>query len=275
MRLRRHLRISDLLALMSALLFLLPLYWALVASLRRPDLPPASTLEWWPKSLHWDNYAALFRLLPMGRYLGNSLLVVAVAVPLTWLNACLAGFGLAQLTERLRRSLVLASIGVMMMPSMALWVFRFRLLAWLGWVDTPGALICPALAAGSPLFVLLFYGAFRRIPSEVYDAARMDGASPWTIWWKIALPLVRPASAGVVVLAFLMYWGDFSSPVVYIRRPEWYTMPVALQLLHQLGPITWPLLMAGAMVMILPILLLFFFWQRFLSADFSPSWLLN
>lgn len=254
--------LSYLLSLVVAALFALPLYWAGVASLRRPDLPPAPALEWWLASPHWENLLQIFRLLPMGLYLRNSLLVVALAVPLTWLTAALAGFGLARLPERVRRPLLTASVAVMMIPGMALWVFRYRLLLWLGLADSLWALIVPAVAAGSPLFVLLFYWTYRRIPSDLYDAARVDGAGPWRLWWKVALPLARPTSFGVLILAFLMYWNDFSGPVVYVRRPEWYTLPVGLQLLKQAEATNWPLLMAAAMVMIVPIVPLFLLLQR-------------
>jgi multiple sugar transport system permease protein len=259
----------HLAGLACAAVFLLPFYWALVASLRQPGLPPARTIEWWPQPAHWDNYAQLFRVVPMGRYALNSLIVVAVAMPVTLLTAALAGFALSQLGVVWRRRLVMASVALMLIPGMAVWTFRFHVLSWLGLVDSLWALIVPAVAGGSPLFVLLFYWACWRIPSELYESARLDGAEAWTVWWQIAWPLVRPTTAAVVVLAFALYWGDFSTPVLYIFRPELYTLPIGLQLLRQMDATNLPLLMAGSVLMIAPVVVVFLVVQRLFLRDLT------
>ena len=245
-----------------AAVFVLPFYWAVVASLRRPGLPPARSVEWWPQPAYWDNYAELFRVVPMERYLANSLIVVAIAVPVTLLTAALAGFALSQLGAAWRRRLVTASVALMLIPGMAVWTFRFHILNALGLVDTLWALIVPAVAGGSPLFVLLFYWACWRIPRELFESARLDGAGAWTVWWRIAWPLVRPTTAAVAMLAFALYWGDFSTPVLYIFRPELYTLPIGLQLLKQMDSTNLPLLMAGSVLMIAPVVVLFLAVQR-------------
>ena len=161
---------------------LLPLFWVVVASLRAPGLPPASAIEWWPSAAHWDNYAELFRIVPMGRYVLNSLIVVIIAVPVTILVAALAGFALSQLGTVWRRRLVFASVALLLIPGMAIWTLRFYVLNWLGLIDSLAALIVPAVAGGSPLFILLFYWACWRIPPELYESARLEGAGAWTVW---------------------------------------------------------------------------------------------
>jgi len=240
----------------------LPFFWAVVASLRQPGQPPSRTVEWWPNPANWDNYAELFRVVPMGRYALNSLIVVAIAVPVTLLVAGLAGFALSQLGAAWRRRLVTVSVVLMLIPGMAVWTFRFHILHWLGLVDTLWALIVPSVAGGSPLFVLLFYWACWRIPSGLYESARLDGAGAWTVWWRIAWPLVRPTVAAVAVLAFALYWGDFTTPVLYIFRPELYTLPIGLQLLRQMDVTNLPLLMAGSVLMTVPVVVLFLLVQR-------------
>ena len=250
-------------------LFALPLYWALVASLRQPGLPPQAGVEWWPASAHWSNYVDIFRLVPLARYIGNSLLVVAVALPLTLLTASLAGFAMSQLPGLARRRLFAASIALLMIPGLSVWLFRYHILSWLGLIDTLWALIVPAFAASSPLFVLLFYWTFWRVPAEVYESARLDGAGALAVWRRIAQPLAWPTTAAVAILTFAMYWSDFTSPVLYIFRPQLYTLPIGLQLLKQLDATNWPLLMAAAAVMALPVVLLFLFLQRFFLHDLS------
>lgn len=270
---QRGLRIAATLALV--LLFVLPLWWMIVASLRPMGLPPPKTIEWWPADPRWSNYAEIFNQVPMGRYALNSLLVVLVAVPLTLLTASLAGFGLSQLRGKWRNRLLIAAIALLMVPAPAVWLFRYQLLSWLGLLTSLWALILPALAAGSPLLVLLFYWTFRRNPVELYEAARVEGADAWTTWRKIALPMARPTVAAVLVLAFALYWNDFTNPVLYLYRPSTYTLPVGLQILKQMDATNWSLLMAGAVVVTLPIVLLFLALQPLFLSDKALAELLE
>ncbi len=254
------------LAIAAAILFLLPIYWIFTASLRERGLPPPATIEWWPQAITLENYPFIFDLLPMARYIRNSLIVVGTAVPITVFTASIAGFAMSQEGDLWRRRLLTFSIVLLMIPGASVWLFRFQILSWLNLIDTLWALIVPAFAASSPLYVLLFFWAYRRIPSDIYEAGRLDGASPWLLWWGIARPLVRTTAVTVVILSFVLYWSDFVSPVLYIFRTDLYTLPIGLQLLKQLNPTDWSLLMAAAAVMTLPVLILFIFLQRsFLS----------
>ncbi len=253
----------------AAALFVLPLYWAVVASLRQAGLPPSAALEWWPTDAQWSNYAAIFRTVPMARYTLNSLLVVGAAVPLTLLTASQAGFALAQFPRRARRGLILLSIVLLMVPAWAVWLFRYQVLNALGLLDSLWALIAPAFAASSPLFVLLYYWAFRSAPEEVFEAARLEGASAWTCWRQVALPLAHPTSAAVTILTFLLYWSDFTSPVMYIFNPKYYTLAVGLQILKQYDVTNTPLLMAAAVFMTAPVLILFVLLQRIFLHNLS------
>lgn len=262
-------------ALIVTILFLLPLFWALVNSLRAVGAPPPNTIEWWPREAAWENYSQIFEMLPFSRYLVNSLLVVSIAIPATLTTASLAGFSMAQLPERPQRILITFSVVVMMIPAASVWLARFHILRWLGLLDTLWALIVPAFAASSPLFVLLFFWNFRRIPLEVFEAARLEGASALSIWWRLALPMARPTITGVALLTFVLYWSDFVSPVLYIFDPAWYTLPVGLQIVKQLDATNWPLLMAGAVIMTLPVILLFGSMQRFFLHDLSIAGLFD
>ncbi len=258
-----------------AAMFVLPLYWAVVASLRQPGLPPSPAIEWWPVAARWRNYAEIFEMVPLALYIRNSLVVVLFAVPLTLFTASWAGFALSQLPRPAQRRWLMASVVVLLVPSMSAWMFRYRILDWLGLLDTLGALIAPAAGASSPLFVLLYYWTCRRIPDEVYESARLDGANAWTIWRQIVSPLAWPTTAGVLVLAFLLYWSDFTSPVLYIYRPDLYTLPVGVQLLNQMDRTNFPLLMAGSVVMMLPAVVLFALTQRFFLHELSIGRLLE
>jgi len=119
------------------------------------------------------------------------------------------------------------------------------------------------------VFLRLFVWAVCLIPFGLYESARLDGAEAWTVWWRIAWPLVRPTAAAVAVLAFALYWGDFTTPVLYIFRPELYTLPIGLQLLKQMDATNLPLLMAGSMLMAAPVVVLFLAVQRLFLHDLS------
>jgi multiple sugar transport system permease protein len=249
-------------SLLVAALFLLPLIWMVSASLRQAGLPPPRTVEWIPDPVSPGNYGTLFDILPFGRYLLNSLAVVAVAVPLTIVTASMAGFAMAQLERRSRSLLVVLSIALLMVPVTALWLTRFLLFRSVGLVDSLAALIAPALMGTSPLFVLLFYWTFRRVPPELFELARIDGAGPLGIWRRVALPLAVPTSVAVALLAFLVYWGDFISPLLYLRSQDLYTLPLGLRQLQELDRSDWSILMAGSVVLVLPAVIVFLVVQR-------------
>jgi multiple sugar transport system permease protein len=261
--------------LLAVLVFTLPLWWMFAASLRPTGLPPSKTVEWWPSNPQWSSYAEVFRQVPMGRYTINSIMVVSVAVPLSLFTSAIAGFGLSQLRSPWRSRLLIAAIALMMVPSPAVWLFRYQLLSWLGLLTSIWSLVLPAFAAGSPLLVLLFYWTFRRIPVELFEAARVEGADAWTTWLKIAMPMARPTTAAVTVLAFALFWNDFTNPVLYLFKPSTYTMPVGLQILKQLDATNWPLLMAGSVIVALPMVLLFLLLQPLFLSDNALSDLLD
>jgi multiple sugar transport system permease protein len=265
----------HLAGILCALIFLLPLFWAVVASLRNPSLPPLVTLEWWPQDPHWDNYLEIFRLLPMLRYLRNSVIVAIIAVPITVLIASLAGFGISQLPARLQSHLVMWNVVLLMIPGTAVWLFRFQILSALGLIDTLWALIFPAFSGSSPLFVLLYYWSFRRIPKDGFDAARLEGINITLAWWQLGLPVAWPTTGGIAVLTFVIYWSDFVSPVLYIFNPQWYTLPVGLQILKQYDVTNIALLMATAVFITIPVIVLFVFLQRFFLHELSIANLLD
>lgn len=249
-------------ALAVAAVFLVPGLWVVAASLRQPGLPPPVTIEWVPEPLAWSNYARIFEVLPLARYLANSLLVAGLAVPLTIVVASWAGFAMAQLPPRARYALLALAVVVRMVPLTAVWLTRFLVLRELGLIDTILALLAPVWMGSSPFFVLIFYWSFRRQPAALFEAARLDGLGPLRIWASIAMPLARPATAAVALLTFVQYWSDFMNPLLYLKSDDRTTLALGLRVLQQLDATNWPLLMAGAVVMMLPVLLLLLVVQR-------------
>lgn len=231
-----------------ALVFILPLLWMLSAALHPLGTPLPNSLQLLPSLPTGRNFLRVWELVPFGRYALNSLMVVALAVPLTLITSSWAGMAMARLPQASQRRWVIISLAVLMVPGIALWSTRFLIYRQLGWIDSIWALIAPAWMGTSPFYVLMFYRAFRRIPAAVYDAARIDGAGLLQSWALVLLPIARPTALGVALLSFVVYWGDFISPLLYLNSESHYTLPVALQLLQQMSRSDWPLLMAAAVM---------------------------
>lgn len=239
-----------------AALFLLPILWMTAAALHPLGVPLAQELTLFSGVPTLKNFGRVWELVPIGRYALNSLLVVMLAVPITLVTSSWAGFAMARLPQASQRRWVVISLAVLMVPGIALWFARFFIFKQLGWLDSIWAMIAPAWMGTSPFYVLMFYRAFRRIPAAIYDAARIDGAGILQTWWQVILPLARPTALGVALLTFVLYWGDFTSPLLYLDSESGYTLPVALQLLQMMARSEWSLLMAAAVIAtFIPILL--------------------
>lgn len=260
---RRPALLWHAVALVLSVLFLIPLAAMLVGSLRRPGLPPPRGLEWLPNPLTWSNYGDIFQLVELGRYALNTAVVELLAVPVTLLVASWAGFALAQLPARFVRRIIAGALLLLLLPETALWVSRFILYKFTGLLDTPFALAAPAVLGTSPLYVLVFYWTFRRVPAEIWEAAQLDGAGAFRTWGSLGIPAARAAFAAVGVLTFVYYWQEFNEPLIYIQHVEKYTLSVGLAYLEQLDPTNWPLLLAGSVVITVPLVVIFLLAQPF------------
>ena len=159
---------------------------------------------------------------------------------------------MALLPPRARYALLALAVVVRMIPLTAVWLTRFLVLRELGVIDTILALLAPVWMGSSPFFVLIFYWSFRRQPVALFEAARLEGMGALRIWASIAMPLARPAVAAVALLTFVQYWSDFMNPLLYLKSDDRTTLALGLRVLQQLDATNWPLLMAGAVVMMLP-----------------------
>ena len=270
-RFRRRLRVLAAVAV--TIVFGLLFAFLLTGSLRTPGLPPPSTPDLFPRPFAWGNYERAVELVALDRAVLNSLLVAAVFVPTSVLVASWAGFAGALLGARARRLLVMASVAALMVPVTALLVPRFALFRWLGLIDSFGPLLAPALLGASPFYVLVYLAAFRRLPADFYDACRLEGMSPFRMWWTVAMPLVRPVTIAVAVLAFVFSWGNFLDPLVYVYDRDLFTVPLALKSLTQLDRTNYPLLLAGAVVATAPVIAVFLLAQRYFLHERGAGWL--
>lgn len=269
---RRTRRRRQALAIPAASLFLVPLWLMVVSSLRPTDRPPPTSVSWWPASPAWDNYVEIFRIVPLGRYTANSLLVAAVAVPLSVVVASLAGFAIARLPRRDRAILIGICVLVLMVPATSLLVGRVVVFRWLGLTDTPIPLMAPGLLGMSPLFVLLYAWTTSRVPGDLFDLATERGMSPLATWWRVAMPLQRPTTAAVASLAFVLSWGNVLDPLIYLYDPRWFTLPLGMRSLSILPVTDQPLMLAAAVFACMPVIAAFVIANRsFVDAKEVPS----
>ena len=243
-------------------LFLLPLAFMVLGSLRTPGLPPPDGFEWLPSPLRYSNYQTVFLFVPLWTFLRNSLVVVAVAVPVTVAIASLAGYVMATAAPRTRKWLIGLSLVALMIPISALWIPRFVLFKWMGLVDTLVPLMMPALMATTPFYVLLFALAYSRVPQSLFEAARLEGLSPFQVWRKVAWPLGKPVAFAVAVLAFAFHWSNFIDPLLYLSSEESHTISLGLRSLAALEPTNHPLLLAASVMGAAPPVLAFLLAQR-------------
>lgn len=252
----------TLLIIVVSLLFLGPLLFMVLGSLRAPGLPPPDGFELLPRDVTWSNFKTVFAFVPLGRHLLNSLIVVAVAVPVTVLVASWAGFAIATATPRARRVLIGLSVVALMVPLSALWVPRFVMFRWAGLIDTLWPLMLPALMATTPFYVLLFALSYARVPQGLFEAARLENLSPFGVWRRVAWPLAKPTAFAVGVLAFTWHWANFVDPLLYLSSGDRFTVPLGLRALQTLEPTNHPILLAGAVLVSLPPVIAFLAAQR-------------
>lgn len=242
--------------------FLAPLAFMISGSLRRVGAVPPDGFEAVPADVGLDAYSRLADEISLGTAIRNSALVVAVAVPVTVVVASWAGFALSQLAPRPRRTLLALTLALLMVPLPMLWVARFVGYLKLGILDTLLPLMGPAFAATTPFTVLLAYRAFRRVPPELFEAARAEGAGALRTWWQIGLPLVGATTTAIGAIAFTVHWGNYLDALLYVRREARETLPLAVGKLVNLDPTELPIMLAGAVVLSLPPVLALLIAQR-------------
>jgi multiple sugar transport system permease protein len=181
---------------------------------------------------------------------------------------------MSRLRGRLGGALVGVSLVALMVPATALLVTRFAMFRTAGLTDTFVPLIAPALMGTSPFYVLLFYWAFRRLSSDLFEASRLEGLSPLRTWRRVAMPLVRPVTTAVAVLAFAFVWGNVLDPLIYVYDPDLYTLPLGLRSLATLGRQDVSLFLAGAVTATVPVIVVFLAAQpAFLGRLRTTGWL--
>lgn len=262
-------RLANLLALLALValsaVFLLPFVWSLSASLKGLgqvyEFPPKLVVS----DPQWGNYTRAMERLPFARFMLNTVVICVACVAGQLLTASMAGYAFARLKFKGRDVLFIILLASMMLPAQVLLLPHFLLYRQLDWVGTYKPLIVPSWLGGSAFFIFLFRQFFRAIPAELEQAARLDGASEWQIYWRIFLPLSKPVLVTVGLLSFVAHWQEFLGPLIYLSDYRRYPISMGLRMYQSMDGSFVNLLMAASLVASLPVLLLFLLGQRYFT----------
>lgn len=252
--------ISWVLLAVGAVLIIGPFIYMLSTSLKAQSDVFRVPMQWLPWPLHWENYARAFHEQPVGRYFGNSV-VVATAVTLLNLITCsMAGYSFSKFRYAGREALFLAVVSTMLVPIQVIIVPLFVLVRMLGWVNTYAGLIIPAGTSAFGVFLMRQY--MLSVPDALLDAARIDGASEWRIYWQVVLPAVRPALGALSIFIFTNNWNSFLWPLLVVNKESMMTLPLGIANFQSAYSTNYPELMAVSLITTLPVLAVFLVLQR-------------
>lgn len=265
--------VGYLVLILVAGMMIVPFMWMVTTSFKAPGTEFAYPPQILPTELNADNYRRLFENLPFARYFLNTVVITAVTVVGQLLVCSLAAYGFARLKFMGRDTIFVLYLTTMMIPFQITLIPTYLIITGLGWVNTYQGLIVPGISSAFGIFLLR--QSFLNVPRDYQDAARIDGASEWTIFIRVFLPLNGPTLATLGVFAFMGTWTDLLWPLLIARSEQLRTLELGLAYFNArpnafLQP-NWPLLMAGSVVVMLPVLIVYIFAQRYFIQGITLS----
>ncbi len=256
--------------LFMAAAFIVPFFWLLSSSFKEPSELFQIPVRWLPQSLQLANYEKIFKLIPFFLYLRNTMIIVVATMVGALISSSLVGYGFSRLRWKLRDKLFILVLITMILPYQVTMIPLFLLFKQFKWVGGYLPLIVPAFF-GNPFFIFLMRQFFSQIPDDLSQAARIDGAGEFRIFWQICLPLSKPALATVAIYSFLRAWNDFIGPLIYLTNNETYTLSIGIQLIRSRIDPKWEVLMSSGVLMVLPVLVIFFLLQKYFIQGIALS----
>lgn len=217
---------------------------------------------WIPDPPEWSNYTQVWERAPFGLYAWNSFLIASLSVVGNVVTSAMVGHALARMKLPGKDVLLAAALGTLMLPTVVTIIPNFILYKHLGWLDTMLPLVVPYWLA-TPFGIFLMRQTFLAIPRDFEEAAALDGANPWQVFWRVHMPLAKPALATLGVFTFMASWGAVLEPTIYLTSPENYTLPIGVMSLQGQFMGNDQLVTAAALMSLLPMLLLFLLAQRY------------
>ena len=262
---RRPIRAKTVLlyvtVLIITLVMLTPFAWMLSASLKLNRDVFTFPIEWIPAEPRWENYVDIWTKIPLALFIGNTAKITIIVTLLQLLTSSFAAYAFAKLKFPFRDTLFLGYIATIAMPWQVYMVPQFLLMRELDLNNTHTALII--LQAFTAFGVFLMRQFYQSIPDELCEAARIDGMNEYQIWWKIMLPLSKPALSTLTIFTFVNTWNDFLGPMIYLTKTELKTIQIGLRMFISQYSAEYGLIMAASIVSLVPVLLIFLALQRF------------
>lgn len=250
------------LCILISIVLLLPFFWMLSASLKPGHQIFKYPIIWIPNPVKWSNYVEAFKAVPYMVWAKNTSSIVVLSIVGDLVSCSLVAYAFARLQFPGKSILFVLLLSTLMIPQQVTLIPTFLLFKWLGWVDTYFPLILPAWMA-YPFWVFLLRQFFMTIPLELDDAAKIDGCGYMGIFFKILLPLAKPALTTIAIFSFMANWNDFMRPLIYLNTESKFTIALGLRMFQGLYFTRWELVMAASVLALLPPLILFFFCQRY------------
>lgn len=244
-------------------LMLMPFIWLVSSSLKSQIQIFAYPPQWIPDPMLFQNYADALTYKPFLLYFKNSLIIASLNVIAVVLTSSFSAYGFARIRFAGRNFLFGIVVATLFLPPIIVLVPQFIMFTRLGWVNSFAPLTVPLFFGGGAFNVFLLRQFFQTIPEDLADAARIDGCSELGIYWRIMMPLAKPALITVGIFTFLNAWNDLLGPLLYLRSPELYTVAVGLSAFRGTLSTRWDLQMAASTAMVLPVVVLFFLAQRY------------
>jgi multiple sugar transport system permease protein len=251
-----------LLLCVGALLFATPLFWTISAALKSAQEYAQAPERLIPQHPAWDNFAKAWTELPFAKFVLNTLFIAGICTLGTVLSSSLVAYGFARFRFRGSGFLFGLMLATMMLPYQVTMIPVFMIWRELRAIDTYWPLTVPSFL-GSAFFIFMLRQFFMGIPKELDEAAMLDGAGYIRIWWSVILPLAKPALATVAIFSFFAQWDNFEGPLIYLNSSEKYTVSIGLRLFQDTFGSNFELVMAAALMHILPTIVIFFFAQRY------------
>jgi len=246
---------------------LLPFVWMVLTSLK--TLPEVDLPSWIPAHPQWSNYLAVFAQIPYARFYANSMVVAGWVTLLQVTTSAMAAFSFSRLRWPGRDRLFLAYLATMMLPGLVMMVPNYQVMIRCGLVDTLAGLVVPSAFSAFGTFLLRQF--MLSIPASLDEAAEIDGATKWQLFWDVILPLTRPGLVTLTVFTFMGNYNSFFWPLVMLRSVDNYTLPVGMLYFDSVGGTTTHLLMAAVTMSVLPMIILFFFLQKTLVSGIQAG----
>ncbi|MDH7570346.1 MAG: carbohydrate ABC transporter permease, partial [Armatimonadota bacterium] len=218
---------------------------------------------WIPNPPQWGNFRSAWTELPFPTFVLNTLLITVISVIGQVTSASLVAYGFARFRFKGRNFLFYLLLSTMMLPAQVTMIPVFLIWRSLGLIDTFAPMTVPAFFGGGAFTIFLLRQFFMTVPKELDEAAMIDGCSFFGIWWRILLPLSRPALVTVTLFSFLGHWDDFMGPLIYLNSMEKYTVSIGLRMFQDMFGTQLELLMAASLIHVLPTIVLFFVGQRY------------